>query len=159
MPPHPRENPDTLAILAFLMSVLALLVALGVWARYLFVGLLLLVASPTYAQTQDDALVMPTAFYLTASAVDWATAAPACQIGCKSRTGLLPYVEDARVSVPIGLLLDVGVILLAHKVLAPKWPKLAAGILYALTIVRSVNAADHLIVQRDWNRRSKAGVP
>ena len=126
-----------------------------------FLVLLFIFAGCTAAQAQepDDALVMPTAFYVTASAVDWATAAPACQIGCKSRMGLLPYVESAPVAVPVGLLLDVGVLLLTHKVLAPRWPKLAAGILYALTIVRSVNAADHLIVQRDWNRRTRAGVP
>jgi hypothetical protein len=115
--------------------------------------LALLLLLPVKATAQD--LTMPTTFYLTASAVDWATAAPACQIGCKSRTGLLPYVDSARVAVPLGVALDVGVLYLTHKWIAPRWPKLAEGILYALTVVRAVNAADHLIVQRDWNRRTR----
>lgn len=98
---------------------------------------------------------MPTTFYLVASAVDWSTAAPACQVGCRSRTGLLPGVDDARISVPIGVALDVGVLWITHKFIAKRHPKFAEGLLYALSIVRAVNATDHLIVQRDHNRRSK----
>lgn len=105
-------------------------------------------------QAQAVDLRLPTTFYVTGAAVDWATSAPACQIGCRSRTGLLPGVSDARVAVPIGVALDVGVLLLTHTVIAARWPKVAEGLLYALTVVRVANAADHLILQRDYNRRT-----
>jgi hypothetical protein len=123
--------------------------------RVLLVSVFLLLATAALAQEPEKPkLVMPTVFFLTASAVDWATASPACQIGCQTRTGLLPFVSDARVSVPIGLGLDAGVLWLTTKVITPRWPKVAEGLLYVLTIVHAVSAAEHLIDQRDWNRRS-----
>jgi hypothetical protein len=150
------------------LTVALLLIATGGWAQDVKVavetgGLVIVIPPelltldgrlptppPTAAGQPDTAT--PTWVFLGAAAVDWTTGATACQLGCRSRSGSLPNVTDPRIAVPLGLAIDGATIWLCHQVIGPRWPTVAQGLLYGLSIVRGINAHDHVAAQRRRNR-------
>ena len=116
------------------------------------------------AQTQTTAtappakprvdLSIPTVFYVASVSSAWAGASATCVADniCSTVTPVLPTVSDPNVALGLGLLIQGGALWAVHQWVAPRWPRVAQGVLYALSALHIGKAADHVLTSRRQSR-------
>jgi hypothetical protein len=96
-------------------------------------------AATTKAPTYDRALDAATWTYVATAGADWALTAVCLELACgdEPSVGLFVYgVENEKKAVGLGLLIDVGLVLVVRELVAPEYPKLAQVLLYTLSAAR-----------------------
>jgi len=79
--------------------------------------------------------------YVATAGADWALTAVCLKLACHGEdapsVGLFVYgVEDQKKAVTLGLLIDVGIVIVVREFVAPDHPKLAQVLLYGLSAAR-----------------------
>jgi hypothetical protein len=96
-------------------------------------------AAATTPAKPDRALDAATWTYVATAGADWALTAVCLELACgdEPSVGLFVYgVEDQKKAVGLGLLIDVGIVLVVRELVAPDYPKLAQVLLYTLSAAR-----------------------
>jgi len=109
-------------------------------------------------------LTIPTVAYVAAISGAWAGASATCVADdvCDTVTPVLPTVGSVKKALGWGLLIQGGTLWLAHQWIAPRWPRVAQGVLYAVGALHIGKAADHVLTSRRVSRAATptaAGVP
>lgn len=92
---------------------------------------------------------------IAAASADWATSFAGCTPSCTTRDLVLPDVSKPGLAIPVGLAVDTFVIWVLNEHVAPRWPKAAQAALYIFSILRSVEADQHV---QDGERHAR-GLP
>jgi len=103
-----------------------------------------LLPPPAPPAADDHHLIIPTTAYLATVGAEWLTAAARCAVPCSTVTRTLPTVSDPTLAVPFGLAIQASVLVLIHKVIAPRWPQAAEVLLYGLSALHGASAAHHV---------------
>ena len=109
-------------------------------------------------------LTIPTVAYVAAISGAWAGASATCVADdvCDTVTPVLPTVGSVKKALGWGLLIQGGTLWVAHRWIAPRWPRVAQGVLYAVGALHIGKAADHVLTSRRVSRaatQTAGGVP
>ena len=99
-------------------------------------------------------LTIPTVFYVASVSSAWAGASATCVADdvCNTVTPVLPTVSDTNVALGLGLLIQGGTLWVVHQWVAPRWPRVAQGVLYAMSALHIGKASDHVLTSRRQSR-------
>jgi hypothetical protein len=99
-------------------------------------------------RAERDALNTATWTYVATAGADWAVYAVCVEVTCtdsgKTQTGQFLHGVKPAAAVPIGLAIDVGIVLAIREWLAPEHPKLAQFLLYGLSGARVIVLTDRI---------------
>ena len=94
-------------------------------------------------------LTLPTTAYVAAVASAWTVAGATCvEQSCPTVTPTLPTVSDGRRAFGWGVVIQGASLWVIHRWIAPRWPKVAQGVLYSLATMHAIKAADHVSTSR-----------
>lgn len=101
-------------------------------------------------------LTLPTVIYVAAVSGAWASASGVC-VGraCSTITPVLPMVSEPKTAMPLGIAIQGAMLWATHAWVAPRWPRVAQGILYGLGLVHVIKAADHVSTSRRYSRAAQ----
>lgn len=109
-------------------------------------------AAPTKPKAD---LTLPSIAYVAAASADWATSFSACTPSCHTRDVQLPDVSRPGLAIPVGLAIDAATIWAINRFVDPRWPDVAQGLLYVFSIIRSIDATNHV----ETSERRARGLP
>lgn len=106
-------------------------------------------------------LTIPTVAYVAAISGAWAGASATCIADdvCDTVTPVLPTVGSVKKALGWGLLIQGGTLWAAHRWIAPRWPRVAQGVLYAVGALHIGKAADHVLTSRRQSRAVAGDAP
>ena len=120
--------------------------------------------TPTPAPPADPPrvdLTIPTVFYIAAVSGAWAGASATCVEDdvCQTVTPVLPTVGSPMKALGWGLLIQGGMLWAAHTWIAPRWPRVAQGVLYGLAALHIASGTDHVLTSRRVSKAASGVAP